>query len=300
MKIPSHTSAGPVSPINNRPKPSDSPVTPNETRSTTANASALRADTISSLFARAGVDGRSTSTDYKQRRQALTRRDEVNQLSKLDNLQAVMDIAMAVNVRHTTDDEIDPDWFFAFVSLAENVYSTAMQELWGKILAVEVASPGSFSLRSLQTITYLTQRDAVLFGRAAGMAMRSQDTVPRLVVGYHQRRSFFQWLKNPAGAQLNLAHYGLSYPDLLTLIDLKLIFASEIESAEISPDKPITWRYGQQGITLQARKPGVALVYYKFTHVGAELFKLIARQDSPDYIEALSHVLHPVFEMKRT
>lgn len=38
-----------------------------------------------------------------------------------------------------------------------------MQDLWGRVLAGEVAQPGKYSLRSLETLRNLTQREAEAF-----------------------------------------------------------------------------------------------------------------------------------------
>ena len=70
---------------------------------------------------------------------------------------------------------------------------------------------------------------------------------------------------------MNLAQYQLSYPDLLTLIDLKLIFTSEIESSELTVNHPTSWKMGAQRLLLTSREPWLALIYYKFTYVGAKL-----------------------------
>ena len=297
MKITSNTFKPEVSPTKPRSTLVDDSKTRQPNTSVEDGNKTSRAELIQRLFLRAGVQPRQPGSDFRGRQQAVDRRKEVAQLHKLENLQAILDIATTINVRQINEEEIDPDWFFAFVGLAENVYSAAMQELWGKILAVEVASPGSFSLPSLHIITHLTQREAGLFARAASMAMRNHDHIPRLIVGYHQKRHWFGLFQPAATPAMNLAQYQLSYPDLLTLIDLKLIFASEIESSELTVNHPTNWKMGTQRLLLTARRPGLALVYYKFTYVGAELAKLISKTAAPEYLEGLTRHLAPHFEL---
>lgn len=255
-------------------------------------------DKMVSLFSRVGISPDMPLSDSKQRRQVSERRKQILELQRIGNLQSILSIALSVSVTEKEAESVDPDWFFAFAAMAENIYSPAMQELWGKIFAVEVSHPGSFSLRSLETLRALTQRDAKVFGKAVSIASRRQgDTVPRILVGYHQRKNFWSLLARPAPAQLNLSVYGLSYPDLLALIDMKLIFSSEIESGEFQPGQQTQWRCGAENFSLQAKQAGTALVYYKFTAVGAELYKLVARHDNSQYLEALRNTLSPAFEM---
>lgn len=249
-----------------------------------------------SLFARVGIHPNMAMNDNKLRQDALDRRKRMLETQKVSNLRSILDIAMSVQVSDGSTDAVDPDWFHAFSALAENIHSPAMQELWGKIFAVEVNHPGSFSLRSLETLRALTQRDAKLFSRAASIACRrSSDTVPRLLVGYHQRKGLLSMFSPSQPPHLNLSTYGLSYPDILALIDMKLLFASEIESGEFPPGVAYPWRCANESFTLSARRQGTALVYYKFTSVGAELYKLVGRHDHKQYLAALKSMLSQAF-----
>ncbi len=47
-----------------------------------------------------------------------------------------------------------------------------MQVLWGRILAGEVARPGAYSLRTLQTVKVLSKRDAQLFSQYCAYVWR--------------------------------------------------------------------------------------------------------------------------------
>jgi len=217
-------------------------------------------------------------------------------MQKISNLQSILGIALNVSISEPLSESVDPDWFFAFAELAENIYSPAMQELWGKIFAVEVSMPGSFSLRSLETLKALTQRDAKVFSRAVSLASRrSGDAVPRILVGYHKKKGMWSLFAPGQAPQLNLSNHGLSYPDLLALTDMKLIYASEIESAELAVSQPVKWRCGNAEFSLSPKKSGLALVYYKFTSVGAELYKLISKTDNAEYVAALQALLSPLF-----
>ncbi|WP_394223543.1 TIGR03899 family protein [Alteromonas gracilis] len=251
-----------------------------------------------SWFARVGISPSMMSPDPKKQKHALERRKQILETQKASNLQAVLNIALNVTINEQTSDNLDPDWFFAFSTMAEEIYSPPMQELWGKIFAVEVARPGSFSLRTLQLLKTLTHRDAQVFNKAVNVASRrSNDAVPRILVGYHKRKGLLSLLKRPVPEQINLATVGLSYPDLLSLQEMKLIYASEIESGEYDEGQQVTWRCVNENMTLTCKTSGVALVYYKFTSVGSELYKLVTKSPNEAYQQAIKTVLGEVFNV---
>lgn len=266
-------------------------------KSSTASRSASdNAQRIQSLFARAGIGHNMILPDEAARQQAIKRRNDILALSRIKNLQAIMDVALSVSLTETSNEPVDPDWFYAFSRLAENIHSPAMQGLWGKIFAVEVSKPGAFSLRTLETLKVLTQRDAAMFTRAASLScLRQGDTVPRLITGYHRKPGFWRLFGHRQPEPVNLAAYGLSYPDLLALIDMKLIFASEIESGELPVSESIKWRCGSDTFTVTPSGQGLAFVYYKFTSTGAELARLINRHSASAYVDALKQRLSQAF-----
>ena len=251
-----------------------------------------------SWFARVGISPSMMSPDPKKQKHALERRKQILETQKASNLQAVLNIALNVTINEQTNDNLDPDWFFAFSTMAEEIYSPPMQELWGKIFAVEVARPGSFSLRTLQLLKTLTHRDAQVFNKAVNVASRrNNDAVPRILVGYHKRKGLLSLLRRPVPEQINLANVGLSYPDLLSLQEMKLIYTSEIESAEYDEGQQVTWRCVNENILLTSKTSGVALVYYKFTSVGSELYKLVTKSPNEAYLTSIKSVLGEVFNV---
>jgi uncharacterized repeat protein (TIGR03899 family) len=250
-------------------------------------------------FGKVGVQSSYAQQSAKQRHETIIKRRQLKESLKLDNLTAIMEIALNVSVGNEKSEAVDPDWFHAFTHLAENVYSPTMQELWGKIFAVEVNHPGTFSLRTLETLKVLTQKDAKLFELAASIASRSLgDNTPKILTGYHQRPGLLLTLMGKQHKHINLAAHGLSYPNLLTLIDMKLIVASEIETSELDPEQIIKWKVGAETLNLQPKRKGLALAYYKFTMVGAELYKLVGRHHSPNYAEDVKAALSRGFYIR--
>lgn len=282
-------------PVTQAPIVATKPEPERKSTSTTAAQQKMKA-----LFARVGIAQNMIDRDARQRRHIIERRQQMLEMQKISNLQSILSIALNVSIGENQAENVDPDWFFAFAALAENIHSPAMQELWGKIFAVEVSLPGSFSLRCLETLKVLTQKDANIFSRAASIAARrSGDAVPRILVGYYKRKGIWALFSPGQAPQLNLSNHGLSYPDLLALTDMKLMYASEIESAELSTEQSIAWRCGNQTFAIKPNRAGLALVYYKFTSVGAELYKLISKQDNADYVAAIKNLLSAEFAISQ-
>ena len=65
------------------------------------------------------------------------------------------------------DREPDPDWTARFFGVVQDVSSVEMQELWARILSGEVQQPGRTSLRTLDVLTNMSKKDAVLFENVA-------------------------------------------------------------------------------------------------------------------------------------
>ena len=58
------------------------------------------------------------------------------------------------------DRTVDDDWLFRWRDSAGKVSAEELQILWGRVLAGEIKSPGSFSLRTLEFLKNLSQREA--------------------------------------------------------------------------------------------------------------------------------------------
>jgi hypothetical protein len=83
---------------------------------------------------------------------------------KLENRAAAAKAALdELEENPATEDakaEIDNDWLNMFTRLAEDKSSEELQRLFGRILAGEIMRPGSFSLRTLQSVSALSKTEA--------------------------------------------------------------------------------------------------------------------------------------------
>ncbi|MBU3005143.1 TIGR03899 family protein [Paraglaciecola arctica] len=253
---------------------------------------------ILNWFSQAGIQEQDSTFKTSSSNEKIRRKNELLGQKKFRNLESILAKALDFCLDDGREEDLDPDWFFSFVKMAEEIFSPAMQELWGKIFAVETARPGSFSLKTLGILKQLTQKDAQIFRHAVNLASRRKgEATPKLLLGYYQKTSLWSFFSSHKEHQLNLANFGLSYPDILSLVDLGLIHNSEIESGELPTEDPVEWRCAGQAVNIQAKRSGTTLVYYKFTTTGAELFKLVAHKRQDLYLKSLKATLGIAFDI---
>ena len=287
-----------VNPVPNKKAAEKLPTKTETTEQTQTNNLVSARSKIVNWFAKAGIGSKLQSVEEKSVSKRMMRHQSAKAQRKLLNLEKILGLSLEYSLEQGKPDDIDPDWFFSFIELAESIHSPPMQELWAKIFSVEISRPGTFSLRSLQTLKQLTQKDAKIFKLAVNMASRKKgDYGPCLIYGYYQKPGLLSFIKMQPQHQLNLAQYGLSYPDILALMDLGLIYSSEIESGEWDTVSRTQWRCGNQIFHLAANRRGLALNYYKFTATGSELSKLVSGSPNAAYLEALKQTLSGGFEV---
>ncbi|MGN1155567.1 MAG: DUF2806 domain-containing protein [Agathobacter sp.] len=98
-----------------------------------------------------------------------------------------------------SNEPVDDDWITRLFSIVKDVNNEEMQYVWGKILAGEIIKPGSFSIRTLETIRNLSQHEAATFQKILPLIVRFSD------------QAFLT-----AQCEI-LKKYGVSYSDILLL-----------------------------------------------------------------------------------
>lgn len=174
--------------------------------------------------------------------------------------------------------DVSSDWRRKFFLEAENICASDLQELWGRVLAGEVGAPGKFSLRTLEALKHLSQREAEAFRVACSLAM--QDG----------------WIALP-GHDINnaLKDFGLSFGAILILRDAGLIMSGDnlaklfrlAHGLEPSKYKSLL---ANNGVLIELSGP--ALTHFNapsliFTRAGIELQQLIDYNENSAYLKRL-------------
>lgn len=197
------------------------------------------------------------------------------------NIERIADYAADSLPPEVSDSPVSEDWRRNFFRLAENVCADDLQMLWGKILAGEVASPGSFAVRTLEVLHGLSTEEAKIFERACGLACTG---------GYIMR---------PADdVNTALAAFGISYGDLMKLRDARLVMEGDtlaqlFKAPEIERNAPLIigiLNYNGLQLALSV-SPGVTqlnLPQLPFTTAGREIQRLVQNSPNMGYLSALA------------
>jgi len=223
-----------------------------------------------------------------------TKRARLASLRKQRNLEAIMDKTYGFCASKAINNRTDLDWFNRFIALAEDVSNSTMQDLWAKILAGELARPGSYSLKALKVFRDMSIVDAKLLAKACSLSLRDQSRKNiRLIVGSSEQPGLLNFFSKDRQQFINLSQFGLNYADLLLLADNNLIFAQESESAMMASGEHVHFNYNGLPLALTSKKANIALQFYKFTPIGTELASLISDKVNDDFIahvkQQLSH-----------
>ncbi|MCU4676068.1 TIGR03899 family protein [Catenovulum sp. 2E275] len=230
--------------------------------------------------------------------QRANRRDRLKLVQKQQNLERILEDAAEYIDSSNANEEVDPDWLYQFFEAAESIYSRPMQQLWGKILAMQTAKPNRFSLRALDTLKKMTYQEACTFQLACALLLKDKSgTGGKIMTGLYRQQGILNWFKPAKAKHINLSKFGLSYPDLLSLIDLGLIYSSEIESSPFPLGHALALETMQSKVILTIKQPNIILTYYKLTQAGRELASLIATSAKEEYFNQLSEIFAPECEV---
>lgn len=69
--------------------------------------------------------------------------------------------------------EIEDDWIASYMDKAKLISDEDVQLLWAKILAGEAEKPGSYSLRTLDTLKNISKKEVEIFQKAAKLSVRN-------------------------------------------------------------------------------------------------------------------------------
>ena len=172
-------------------------------------------------------------------------------------------------------DRPDSDWTTRFFRIAEDITTDEMQALWGKVLAGEVKRPGSFSLRTLEMLKNISQKEAEIFAKLSRIAFVSGDKI---------------FVLNPDHGKYLNDHFGIRFLDLLLLQEIGLIATSKVKFS-IAPaenDAQTVFTCGSTCVIVDrpAGTPEQHSNVVAFTEIGKQLFQLVERVPAdPQYIE---------------
>ena len=184
--------------------------------------------------------------------------------------------------------QFNPEFRRRWISEASNVSDETLQDLWARLLAGELESPGSVSNDTMSIARDLTKERAGEFQTFCSAALCQLDGTPIIVVG----------CGNP-GAN-SLEPYGLSYNVLMRLAHHRLINNEMNTAIDIGVGSRPTrvrvrqqnsawtllWSNETQGPDAVRPMHGILL-----TPAGEELFAVVEKTPNPEYTIAMVRAL---------
>lgn len=236
--------------------------------------------------------GLASEADYAPANASVLQRGQMRQQKQLEQQQRNIEAIYAMTLSYTPSDvtgaELDADWTHQFLQMAEQIHNHTMQDLWARILASEVVNPGNFSLRTLETLTKLTLREAHLFEKALGMCVKiNAESRLKLLSGYRLSGGIGHYFRKQLTVNLGLSNFGLPYSNLLTLIDAGLLHRGDFETGLLPAKTPIVLSFTHSKISLKPKSAHLLFNYYRLSPVGEELAALVAPKIDDSYLSAI-------------
>lgn len=155
------------------------------------------------------------------------------------------------------------DWLIRYYEAVGNISDESMQDLWAKILAGEVDSPSSYSLKTIDTLRNMRRCDVELFTHICKHSFEFNDH------------------------KLFLPHYreymddvGITYSDVMKLSEIGLIFDNAMLRMEFElPEEPAILSVNRNLVLTicagKAKSKKGEIPQFPFTQVGIELATLV-------------------------
>ena len=179
-------------------------------------------------------------------------------------------------VRDVPKDKVSKDWATRFVNITQDVSEEEMKVLWAHLLAGEIKSPGSYSLRTLETLRNLSSEEAQLFARVSKYAFKGG-------------RDLFIYLEDDL-----LDEIGIQEDDIMILMDAGLIKSINNAAFEIKSDdsEKEIFLFTYQNFAIQAKISNLAAPAYIYTTTGSQIYRLMDYQSGDlVYLQKVLHAL---------
>src|SRR3990167_118121 len=182
---------------------------------------------------------------------------------------------LANETQTPSEEAVDDDWLFSWRDYAGKVSSTELQDLWGRVLAGEVKTPGSYSLRTLEFLKNISKEEAELISKVAQFVVQGQI--------YRNKESFLEAASLQFSTLLFLQEIGILAG--VEAVGLQTTWSSSVQNkyqrAFISDKKVILLEHDD------ADKEAVSEIYM-ITSVGKQILALASFGSNDEYLMSIA------------
>lgn len=168
-----------------------------------AEAKAKEIEVIAKAEAKKAIIEYETETELIQRTKERLYHQEIN---RQRNIEDIAEKTIPLLPDEVSEQPLDEDWRTRFFNKVQDISEEETQEVWAKILAGELTTPGKISMRTLEVVSNINKEEAELFEKACALTTAN---------------SYILKLKE------NLDSFGIQFKDLLTLRDANLMHSSD-------------------------------------------------------------------------
>lgn len=240
-----------------------------------ADAKAYEIRVVEKAKAEALAEGKLIEAENLDR---LNERLLAKEIKRQNNIDDVVEVAASHLQSESTVTEaaVNEDWTTRFFDIVQDVSDDEMKKLWGQILAGEVKTPQSYSLRTLELLRNLSKNEADIFVKIARFAL------------CHNNCYFIY-----KGKEEDMSKYNVFYSDIAKLIEIGILQSGDFVQRTISAEKndANTALTCCNIIILLTIKAGnkIQIPVYLFTQAGIELLRLVNSTPNMDYIKELAN-----------
>jgi len=187
--------------------------------------------------------------------------------------------------------KIDIEWLDQFWRLAQDVSNEDMQTVWGRILSRQAAGTGSYSARTLHTLSMLSKSEASLLEKMATVTISGlPDGIDAIMTHFHF--GFQNYATKQADDQLTLAA-GILNTALFGSIGI-LIESGWAHGIHVTSQDPALLKIGAKkfeirGTSKLAKPPHLLPIGsgYAYAPVGKEIISLVRTVPNNDYLQSM-------------
>jgi len=217
------------------------------------------------------AEGRAKVQGVEARAVARLRKREVRRQENIESITKKAFDALPPPVQ-VSEQPVNQDWTSRFFQECQDISDEQMQQIWARILAGEVARPGSFAPRTLSIVRDLTKEDADLFAKVCSFTWDIPGT--GIIPVIHMVDGLVDGLvdgQQSAKAELNIGM--LMHLTSIGLIEFNVVteYGTVETRTEIAPS------YYSRGHQLKSDggvRRSLSLGHVVFTSAGAELARI--------------------------
>lgn len=197
---------------------------------------------------------------------------ERREMRRLENISSIIGASQEHLSELVSDTPVDPDWAANFFNNCQDISDEQMQSVWAKILANEIAQPGSYSLRTLETLKLIRKSDAELFTKICSFSIEIDNNL-FAIPSVHNLLLFY-------------IKMGYTMPDFLNLESLGILHMSKLAFFFENEKTNCTLSYNGKKFRLTSAKKS-SFDIWALSITGRELFPLCKTEQNTEFLHTL-------------